>query len=163
MEHNPIWQHRYGGVQGGSGTTVFTESLEKCGCPPSTFPFNFSCAAYYRSRTLRLPSTASASCLRDLGLTSCQLGSSLRRPSMDRHGLRPLASSNALIGPKVYRPHCFYAILHITSQHPNPVVPPRNTIQFGNITTAACRAAVEPRFLPSRLRSVGVPLQLLLA
>ena len=37
VEHNPIWQHRYGGVQGGSGTTVFTESLEKCGCPPSTF------------------------------------------------------------------------------------------------------------------------------
>ena len=36
VEHNPIWQHRYGGVQGGSGTTVFTESLEKSGCPPST-------------------------------------------------------------------------------------------------------------------------------
>ena len=36
VEHNPIWQHRYGGVHGGSGTTVFTESLQKCGCPPST-------------------------------------------------------------------------------------------------------------------------------
>ena len=37
------------------------------------------------------------------------------------------------------------------------VSPPSNINHFGNIATAACRAAVETRFLPRGVRSLGVP------